>query len=343
MAKTVQDYLNVLRSWIGKNEKDGSHMDIVNIYNNDKPLPIGYKVKRTDSWCDVTVSAAAIVAGIKDLVGKECGCERHIQIFKNMGIWIEDGTITPKVGDIILYNWDVKAQPNDGFADHIGVVESVSNGQITCIEGNKNDAVGRRVISVGNGYIRGYARPRYAGGAPDKPVVKPESNGKGINKTVLFFGRVNASELNVRTWAGTENPKLKSKPTLKQGTRVGVCDTVNDKHGDPWYYICIDGVFGFVSAMYITKLEESKPSKPVSNGGICRTPQWTGVVTADVLNVRTWAGTNNPTLKSIPQISRGKKVDVCDSVNAVDGSKWYYIRIDGEIFGFVHSAYIKRA
>ena len=126
--------------------------------------------------------------------------------------------------------------------DHIGFVESVSNGQITCIEGNKGEAVARRVLSVGNGNIRGFARPKYsgAGTAPVNPVTPPSSGGS-LNKNVAWYGVVNTGTLNVRTWAGTENPNLKSYPTISQGTKVGVCETVQDKDGDPWYYVQIKG------------------------------------------------------------------------------------------------------
>lgn len=135
---------------------------IIDLYNSVKPLPRGYTVQYDDEWCDTTVSAAGIKAGCSDLIGRECGCEEHVKIFKNMNIWMEDGTIVPKPGDIILYNWDQAYQPNNGYSDHIGFVESVSNGQITCIEGNKGESVARRVLSVGNGNIRGYARPNTA-------------------------------------------------------------------------------------------------------------------------------------------------------------------------------------
>lgn len=91
----------------------------------------------TDEWCDTAVSAAAIQAGCVDLIGTECGCEKHIEIFKEKGIWIEDGTIVPLPGDIILYNWDCQAQPNDGYSDHIGYVESVSGQMITVMEVNR--------------------------------------------------------------------------------------------------------------------------------------------------------------------------------------------------------------
>lgn len=172
MGRTAQDVLNVMRSWINYSEANGKFKQIIDLYNSHKPLARGYKVKYSDEWCDTTVSAAAIKAGVVDLIGTECGCEQHIKIFINKGIWIEDGTITPKPGDIILYNWDDATQPNDGYSDHIGYVESVSGRTITLIEGNKNEAVSRREIPVGWGYIRGYARPKYASGgtAPSNPT-----------------------------------------------------------------------------------------------------------------------------------------------------------------------------
>lgn len=164
MGRTAQDVLNVMRSWVGFSESNGKFKQIIDLYNSVKPLPRGYAVQYSDEWCDTTVSAAGIKAGCSDLIGRECGCEEHIKIFKEKGIWIEDGTITPKPGDIILYNWDDNTQPNDGYADHIGYVESVSGNTIIVIEGNKKEAVARREIPVGWGFIRGYARPKYASG-----------------------------------------------------------------------------------------------------------------------------------------------------------------------------------
>lgn len=82
-------------------------------------------------------------------------------------------------------------------------------------------------------------------------------------------------------------------------------------------------------------------SKPAQNGSICMTPQWVGVVTADILNVRAWAGEEYPNIKSWPKLAEGNLVEVCDSIKAADGSTWYYIRIDGRIYGFSHSDYIQ--
>ena len=174
MAVTANDVLNIARSWIGYSEFNGKFKTILNIYNSHKPLARGYAIKPTDEWCDAFVSAVAIKAEAVDLIGTEVGCERHIDIFKKKGIWIEDGTIKPKAGDIILYNWDSKVQPNNGSADHIGIVEKVYGNKITVIEGNYSTtgSVSRRAIPVGWGYIRGYARPKYKRKQKKKTVTE---------------------------------------------------------------------------------------------------------------------------------------------------------------------------
>lgn len=279
MGRTAQDYLSVWQGWIGYSEANGKHKKIIDIYNDHKPLARGYAVQYRDEWCDTTVSAAAIKAGVVDLIGTECGCEEHVKIFKRLGIWIEDGTITPKPGYIIVYNWDDNTQPNDGYSDHIGVVESVKNGVITCIEGNKGEAVGYRSIPVGWGYIRGYAAPKFDDEASSTPSAggnaDTESSSGLINKTPKWTGKVEADVLNVRTWAGTEYANVKSWPKLSKGNLVDVCDGVNAKNGDTWYFVRIDGkVYGFVHSDYIVKVGAvAAPSPNIAVGTVL---QFTG-------------------------------------------------------------------
>lgn len=73
---------------------------------------------------------------------------------------------------------------------------------------------------------------------------------------------------------------------------------------------------------------------------LSKTPKWVGKVTANTLNVRTWAGTEYAQLKSYPTLAKGNLVDVCDTIKAKDGASWYYIRIAGKYFGFVSAKYI---
>lgn len=144
-------------SFLGCNEKDGSHKKIIDIYNNHKPLARGYKVKYTDAWCATFVSAVAIECGCTDIIPTECGCQEMIKLFQNLGKWIEDDSYSPAKGDVIFYDWQDSGKGDDtGYSDHVGIVEKNDGKTITVIEGNKADAVSRREIPVNGKYIRGY-------------------------------------------------------------------------------------------------------------------------------------------------------------------------------------------
>ncbi len=86
--------------------------------------------------------------------------------------------------------------------------------------------------------------------------------------------------------------------------------------------------------------------KPVPEGSSCgklnKKPKWVGKVTATKLNVRTWPGVENETIRSWPKLLKGNLVDVCDTLKDGDGDAWYYIRIAGMYYGFVSSKYIKK-
>lgn len=210
MGKTANDIIKVMRGWLGYSEVNGKFKKIIDLYNSEKPLPRGYAVKYTDEWCDTCISAAGIKAGCSDLIGRECSCEKHVEIFKSKGIWIEDGTIVPKPGDIILYNWDSSTQPNNGSSDHIGIVEKVSGKNITVLEGNKGRAVARRTIPVGWGYIRGYARPKY-----NKSSGSSTSPKKSINEIAkeVIAGKWGSGidRKNKLTKAGYDYDKVQAK------------------------------------------------------------------------------------------------------------------------------------
>lgn len=178
---SANDIVNQARAWLGKNEVDGSFKEIIDVYNSHKPLARGYAVKYTDEWCSTFASAVSIKCGATSIFPTECGCEKHIDLFKALDSWIEDESITPKVGDVIFYDWDDNGiGDNKGYADHVGIIESVLNGVITLIEGNNSSAVRRRTIAVNGRFIRGYGRPNYTGESS-----KPTQNIDTIAKEVI--------------------------------------------------------------------------------------------------------------------------------------------------------------
>ncbi|MBR3569289.1 MAG: CHAP domain-containing protein [Oscillibacter sp.] len=180
-----EHYVDTLRGWVGAKEGGAIHKRIIDTYNSLKPLPRNYPVQYGDPWCAATVSAAAIEAGLTDIIPRECSCARMIELFKKMKRWEEDDAFSPQPGDIIFYDWDDGGKgDNTGAPDHVGVVERVAGGAVTVIEGNYRDAVGRRHITVNNRYIRGYGLPDYASlsdspppAAAKTPAAKPLTNG----------------------------------------------------------------------------------------------------------------------------------------------------------------------
>lgn len=178
MGKYASEMVKLMQSWVGKKESDKSHQEIIDIYNAHKPLARGYKVKYSDAWCATTVSAAAIKLGYTDIIPTECGCGQMIELFKAIGAWEENDAHVPAPGDIIFYDWgDTGKGDNTGWPEHVGVVESVIDGKITVIEGNYNDSVKRRKISVNSKNLRGYGVPKYDAETTvvePVPVVTPE-------------------------------------------------------------------------------------------------------------------------------------------------------------------------
>lgn len=167
-------YVDTLRGWIDAKEGGAIHKRIIDTYNSLKPLPRNYPVTYKDAWCAATVSAAAIEAGLTDIIPRECSCTRMIELFKKMDRWMERDDYTPDKGDVIFYDWNDDGKGDcTGNPEHVGVVEKVANGLITVIEGNYHDAVGRRNIIVNARYIRGYGLPDYASMSDADPLLSP--------------------------------------------------------------------------------------------------------------------------------------------------------------------------
>lgn len=254
MSRNANTLINQAKKWLDCKASDGSHKKIIDLYNSHKPLARGYKVKYNDSWCATFVSACAIAVGYTDIIPTECSCVKFIELLKKKGIWIEDESITPKPGYLILYDWDDNGVgDNKGNPDHIGIVESVNGTTITIIEGNYNNAVKRRTLKVNGKYIRGYGAPKYDMVEPTKDTTKNDNT--GLNTSEKWVGKVTATALNVRTWAGTENPNIKSCPVIYNGAKISVCDTVKDSKGKTWYYAKVDDKhYGFVCGEFIKRI-----------------------------------------------------------------------------------------
>ncbi len=175
---TAKQILNQAKKWLGYSEENGKFKIILDIYNSHKPLARGYAIKLSDEWCDAFVSACAIACGAVDIIGTEVGVPKHVDIFKNKGIWL--GRVKPQPGDVIVFDWD-----GNGSGDHIGYVYSVDGNYIITIEGNYNEEVAKRTITYNHPVILGYARPEYETSEKDDETSKDDK--KTTNEVDVYY------------------------------------------------------------------------------------------------------------------------------------------------------------
>ena len=238
---SAQDVLNVFRNWLGGQKYGSVHNEILSIYNSQSPLPVGYRMTSEDDWCDATGTAAFRKAGLSSLVGGECGVQRHIAIFQAKGIWI--GKSRPQAGDIITFDWD-----GGGFADHIGIVESVSGDTVYTIEGNSGypAAVRRRSYTWNMWQIKGYARPNYGSGSVSSTASSGSKSVSEVAQEVINGQWGTGEDRKARlTASGYDYDSVQAKVNaILSGESVGsseVKETGWIKNETGWWYRNEDG------------------------------------------------------------------------------------------------------
>ena len=151
-------------SWLGRGEHDGSHAEILRVYNAIEPLPRGHAMGLDEPWCAAFVSAVGAVCGLGELLYPECGCAPMLARYRAAGRFVKPGEAAPRPGDLVFYDWD-----GDGAPDHVGIVAERAGELLTVVEGNYADKVGLRRMETGSPAILGYALPAYGG-----EVAEPE-------------------------------------------------------------------------------------------------------------------------------------------------------------------------
>lgn len=116
-------------------------------------------------WCACFVSWCANECGYIEngIIPKFASCATGINWFKSRGQWT-DGNITPVPGMLIFFDWDEPngaAGPQDGIADHVGIIERIENGQVYTVEGNSGDRCVKTSYPIGWYEIYGYGVPAY--------------------------------------------------------------------------------------------------------------------------------------------------------------------------------------
>lgn len=111
-------------------------------------------------WCACFVSWCFNECGYLDTgtAPKFAGCVGGVEWFRSREQWA-DNTVEPSPGMIVFFDWNDPngaSGPQDGEADHVGIVEKCENGIVYTIEGNSGDACRQNQYPVGYYEILGY-------------------------------------------------------------------------------------------------------------------------------------------------------------------------------------------
>ena len=111
-------------------------------------------------WCACFVSWCFNECGYLDTgtAPKFAGCVSGVEWFRSHGQWA-DNSVNPSPGMIVFLDWNDPngaSGPQDGEADHVGIVEKCENGIVYTIEGNSGDACRQNQYPVGYYEILGY-------------------------------------------------------------------------------------------------------------------------------------------------------------------------------------------
>ena len=321
--------VNLVESWVGKKESDGSFKEIINIYNSAKKLPRGIKMDYSWAWCAATWSALAIKLGYTDIMPIEMSCGFLIDEAKKMGCWVENDAYTPNAGDACLYDWqDSGKGDNTGWPDHIGTVTYVNpeSGYFIVTEGNYSDSVKKRTVSLNGRYIRGFITPKYDCMASDNDEPVHDYVAGKPNYTV-------ALEVIAGIWGNGEKRKTNLK--LKGYDPVQIQAIVNSILNDSAYKPKDDS--------------EQNQKQPVEKQVTCTcyaTQFLEGLggyyKTTANLYLRNDAGTNKKALCLIP---KGTTVNCYGYYTPFNGYKWLLVEVivDGTKYtGFCHAGYLEK-
>lgn len=181
-----QSVVEVAKKDLGAKQYSERHAQIIRDFN--KIPEMGTWMSTDYAWCAASVSVWGWRAGLTKIYYPSASCNRMIDLYRKHGRWVEDDNYTPKIADLIMYDWDDSGRgDNKGEADHVGLIISVANGFITVIEGNKHNAVGTRTLSIGDRYIRGFCCPDF------KSVADPEEGNRRVDWAKALQTALNVS------------------------------------------------------------------------------------------------------------------------------------------------------
>ena len=236
---TIEDLIKITNSYQGTQEGTARHKEILNIYNNHKPLARGYKVKEDDAWCMTFISACFIKANAVSAIGlTECGCQEYVNYARRNNMIVSE----PQKGDLVFYDWQ-----RNGTIDHVGFIYLVSGNNIFVTEGNRNDMVTTRVIAKNAIAVSCFVRPHYDTHSTTYDMSKV-SFADSFDRTIAGEYECTASDFLALRY----NPYVNDTNLIDKIKSGDTCHNYGYYTKD-WYLVVYKGKTGFANKTHLRK------------------------------------------------------------------------------------------
>lgn len=249
----VEKFLNTARSYIGKN----------GAFVCKQKLGYRYVV----DWCALAVSA----------IMKDCGFigKYQSQVFSfasdnaredsgKYGVFFKKGERGIEPGDLIMFRYSTLNPIDKYSASHIGIVEKVSGGTITTLEGNvdggsdwcNTSSFKRKTRYLNDSSVYAFYRPNWKSNTTSKPksgTTSPKTSTVSSNPSMYEVEVTAPDGLNLRSGAGLS---YSVRGVLTYGTQVLVTN-VKSAEGYQWGYVKFSGTTGWIALKYTKKVSTS--------------------------------------------------------------------------------------
>ena len=224
-----------------------------------------------------------------------------------------------------------KLNVRSGAGTSYSIVTTLPNGAVVTILGTSGTWYQIKTSDGKTGYVSKEYIVISAATTTTTTTPKPTTTKTTTTAAATNKGTVNATKLNVRSGAGTSYSIV---TTLSKGAVVTVLGTSGS-----WYKIkTSDGKTGYVSKDYLivstatTTTTTTKTTTTTTKTTTTASAVKTGKVTANLLNVRSGAGTSYSVISTL---SKGTTVTILGT-----SGTWYQIKLANGKTGYVSKEYI---
>ena len=286
---------------------------------------------RYEDWCAMFVAFVLNYADITEYTVPRSGnCENWKNRLSGLGAYEKRDDYVPQTGDLIFFDWkDSKTNKRDGEADHIGVVERVSDTTVYTIEGNSGRAVSRQEYALDSKDILGYGNL----------AVLMERAG---------LETVEAAETEMEpaaAWTAGDRVNLRSRASVggnivtvleTKGTEIVLLAKIKREDGEIWYKVAYGEDIGYVRSDLVKLAQLEQPADAPEQ------PEQTaqGATNTDNVNVRDAASTDGAVVAKLE--AAGTQLTILAEETGRDGNIWYKVEVNGAT-GYIRSDLVEAA